>query len=195
MRSLVITPNHAITLTPTPTLTLTRCCTWTQRCPYSTRPPRPVSYLAAGTATCYITASNPNPNPNPNPNSNPHPHPHPHPHPRRDQVLPGRVVRNTPARRANTAPGRANTALCFWDFCAAHSDYDLRLSPASGLHGQPLVPGPLTPGPLTPGALAAVAAPTRLSTPTSLTMAREYTFACWVRLAPTGTAPLRCVAR
>ena len=132
----------------------------------------------------------PTPTPTPTLSSNPHPYPHPHPHPH--QVLPGRVVRTTPARRANTAPGRANTALCFWDFRAAHADYDLRLSPTSRLYGGPLVPGPLTPGPRTPGALAAAGGAPSLST---LTMAREYSFVCWVRLAPTGAAPLRCVAR
>ena len=84
------------------------------------------------------------------------------------------MVRTT----ANTAPGRANTALCFWDFRALHPEYDLVLSPSSGLYGQPLAPGPLARG-----------------ATSTLIMAREYTFACWVYLAPTGVAPLRCVAR
>ena len=93
-------------------------------------------------------------------------------------MLPGRVVRTTTAHRANTAPGRANTALCFWDFRALHPEYDLVLSPSSGLYGQPPAPGPLARG-----------------ATSTLIMAREYTFACWVYLAPTGVAPLRCVAR
>ena len=49
----------------------------------------------------------------------------------------------------------------------------------------------------TPAALRMTPSPSppAMAPSSPLTMARAYTFACWVKLAPSGLAPLRCVAR
>ena len=78
-------------------------------------------------------------------------------------------VGQNPGRLLRVAAGDAD--LCCWDLRDPSRPHDLLLSTCAD--------GPF-------------AAP---STQPSMTVPREYTMACWVRLAPSGLAPLRCVFR
>ena len=98
-------------------------------------------------------------------------------------------VGQNPGRLLRVAAGDAD--LCCWDLRDPSRPHDLLLSACAD---GPFAAAP-SPSPSPSPSSQPSSQPASMAMATAMAVPREYTMACWVRLAPSGLAPLRCVFR